>query len=137
MHATEKNKDLVTVVALALQRQSDSKYLITRRGPGQSGSGEWEFPGGKLEKGETQKFGLAREIHEELSIRLNENDLNFLAEHVEHYPSKSVQIFLWKMVIDYTPDLILTEHDLFLWVTTEEIKHFSLSSGDKPFLMFL
>ncbi len=137
MHATEKNNNLVSVVALALQRETDGKYLITRRGPGQSGEGEWEFPGGKMETGETQTGALVREIKEELAYAIDENRLFFLAENTEHYPLKSVRIFLWKLQIDHTPEFLLSEHDLFLWLTPDEIQHFSLSTGDKPFLKFL
>ena len=137
MHATEKRTNLVSVAALALQRESDGKYLVTRRGPGQSGEGEWEFPGGKIESGETQTAALVREIQEELSFTIDEQKLQFLAENIEHYPMKSVQIFLWKLRINHTPELGLTEHDLFVWVTPDEMQHFSLSSGDKPFLNYL
>lgn len=137
MYATQKNKKPVKVVALALQRKSDSSYLIARRGPGQSGAGEWEFPGGKIESGETQTQALVREIIEELSLHLEEKNLYFLAEHTEHYPQKSVQIFLWKAQVDFDPQIILTEHDQYQWLSREAIRSFVLSSGDKTFIQFL
>lgn len=137
MSATEKKKSPVKVVALALQRTSDLHYLITRRGPGQTGAGEWEFPGGKMEPGETQTQSLVREILEELSIALEESQLQFLAEHIEHYPEKSVHIFLWKMQIPENPNIILTEHDQYKWLNKTEIASFPLSLGDRPFLAYL
>ena len=139
MQATEnvKKDEWVVVVALALQRKSDQKYLLTRRGPGQSGAGEWEFPGGKIEPNETQKEALIREIKEELSITLNEDRLEFVGEHLENYPTKSVKIFLFKMLIDYNPQVTLTEHDLSLWLSKDQISNFNLSSGDKPFIYLL
>lgn len=139
MQATENNKKIaeVVVVALALQRKSDQKYLLTRRGPGQSGAGEWEFPGGKIEAEETQKQALIREIDEELSLSLDENKLVFVGEHLENYPTKAVQIFLWKMIVDYNPTIVLSEHDLSLWLSKDQIANFNLSAGDKPFINLL
>lgn len=137
MDATGKIKKTVEVVALALQRSIDQKYLIARRGPGQSGAGEWEFPGGKVEFGESQPQALVREIQEELSIELEKNKLQLLGDHVEHYPLKSVHIFLWKLVIDENPDIQLTEHDQFKWLSKEQIYVFSLSAGDRAFIPLL
>jgi 8-oxo-dGTP diphosphatase len=137
MHATEKKKNLVKVVALALQRKSDGRYLITRRGPGQSGAGEWEFAGGKIEAGESQVQALVREIKEELCLELFEKDLTFVAENIEHYPEKSVHIFLWRCVIENQPQIVLTEHDEMRWLSRDELKGFGLSRGDQPFISFL
>lgn len=137
MSATEKKKSPVKVVALALQRTTDFHYLITRRGPGQTGAGEWEFPGGKMEPGETQTQSLVREILEELSIELEEAKLQFLAEHIEHYSQKSVHIFLWKMQVPESPNIVLTEHDQYKWLNKKEILSFPLSLGDRPFVAYL
>lgn len=128
---------MIEVVALALQRLSDQHYLITRRGPGQAGAGEWEFPGGKVEPGETQTQGLVREIKEELSIDLVEKNLIFVADHIEHYPEKSVHIFLFKMVIGINPIIVLTEHDQYNWLHKNDILISSLSAGDRPFISHL
>ena len=134
MQATEKNNNLVQVVALALQRKTDQMYLLTRRGPGQSGAGQWEFPGGKIEDGETQTQALVREIKEELCFDLQEKELVFVSEHIEHYINKSVHIFLWKQVIDFNPEFVLTEHDLSVWVPKVQILNYNLSTGDRPFV---
>ena len=138
MQATENNKNnIVTIVALALFRKSDQKYLLTRRGPGQSGAGEWEFPGGKIETGESQKQALIREIQEELSIHLDEQDLIYISENLQQYQTKAVQIFLWKLEIDYNPQIILTEHDQSVWLSKDQILKYNLSLGDKPFINLL
>ena len=54
--------DNIRVVAIAFFRQTDQKYLICRRGPAGSGAGAWEFPGGKVDAGETEVEALVREV---------------------------------------------------------------------------
>ena len=58
---------LVLVASVALV-DGDSRVLISERPPGKSMSGKWEFPGGKVEFGETPETALIRELQEELSI---------------------------------------------------------------------
>jgi 8-oxo-dGTP diphosphatase len=58
--------DMLEVVAGVLER--DGRILICRRTAGQSHPLKWEFPGGKVEAGETPQVALARELHEELDI---------------------------------------------------------------------
>ena len=55
-------------VVMAAVVVRDGKYMICRRGPGRRLEGVWEFPGGKLERGETPEQGLERELREELGI---------------------------------------------------------------------
>lgn len=70
---------MLEVVALALIDQS-GRVLMQQRNPDRQHGGLWEFPGGKLEAGETAVLGLLREIDEELGLVLAEPDLNWLAE---------------------------------------------------------
>ena len=60
-------KPNVTVAAVI---QRDGKFLLTSRPEGKVYAGYWEFPGGKLEAGETVEQALRRELHEELGIRI-------------------------------------------------------------------
>jgi 8-oxo-dGTP diphosphatase len=139
MQATEKNKknEKVTVVALALKRSLDGKYLLARRGPGQSGAGEWEFPGGKIEAGETQKQALVREIKEELSLDISEQELTLVGDHVEFYLTKTVHIYLWSLRAQTISEIILSEHDSVCWCSPNEMMHLNLSAGDRPFIRLL
>lgn len=66
----EKLPTWIAVVALALRRR-DGRWLMHRRPPGKHHGGLWEFPGGKVEEGETPDFALKREIQEELGIGLD------------------------------------------------------------------
>lgn len=125
----------IEVVALALQKAADKKYLLARRGPGQSGAGHWEFPGGKVEKGESEKAALVREIDEELAFKINTDNLVFVAEQTFRYPEKLVNLKLWKLVSDQTEfDFKLSEHDQIAWCTPAEMRLYPLSPGDVFFI---
>lgn len=64
----------IAVAALAL-RGPDGRLLLQQRLPGKRHGGQWEFPGGKVETGETPRTALVREIAEELAISLDISDL--------------------------------------------------------------
>ena len=68
---------MLDVVALALI-SSSGRILLQRRPTERQHGGLWEFPGGKLERGETAIAGLLREIEEELGLRLAEADVHWL-----------------------------------------------------------
>lgn len=57
-------------VAVGVLIDADGRFLLTSRPPGKVYAGHWEFPGGKLEPGETVEDALARELHEELGITI-------------------------------------------------------------------
>jgi len=64
---TPSDRPLLHVVAAALV-DSDGRVLLQQRPPGKPMAGLWEFPGGKIEPGETPEAALVRELHEELGI---------------------------------------------------------------------
>ncbi len=104
----------VLVVAALIRRYADSekKILVVRRGPGQTGAGHWEFPGGKVERGESPQQALLREIDEELGIEIRVAD--FLAERDFSYPTKNIRLRVyWAETL--TQELRLSEHDDFKW----------------------
>ncbi len=133
----QNRSPVIEVVALALQNTVDSKYLLTRRGPGGSGAGFWEFPGGKIEPGETQVQALRREILEELSFDLNGYILTPLGENMHCYDNRRIRIFLWRAEVNSRPDLRLIDHDRAEWFSRHEIKEINLSAGDKYFISLI
>jgi mutator protein MutT len=132
-----KNKKTVEVVALAMQFTEDGSYLLTRRGPQESGAGMWEFPGGKIEYGETQKQALVREIDEELGVSIPANALEFVGQNLHEYPNADILIFLWKLRVEKKPELSLVDHDMAEWCQPPKMLEMSLSPGDKPFISLL
>ena len=60
-----------TQVAVAVLTRADETFLLASRPPGKPYAGYWEFPGGKVEPGETVHAALVRELHEELGIEVD------------------------------------------------------------------
>jgi 8-oxo-dGTP diphosphatase len=139
MSASENiaKNEILEVVALALRYVPGGQTMLARRGPEESGAGEWEFPGGKVEPGETQKEALVREIKEELSYVLKPEDLRLLGENTHQYPQRKIRIFLWEAEVRSKPAFILCDHDQVGWFSLDEIKELDLTAGDKPFISLL
>ena len=68
----ERERKIINVVGAAIV--TNGTVLCAQRGPGKSLAGYWEFPGGKLEDGETVHQALVRELDEELGVRLADSD---------------------------------------------------------------
>ena len=131
------NTDVLQVVALALFHPLRKRYLIVRRNQNQtSGAGHWEFPGGKIDAGETQTQALVREIVEELGFVMQESGLKYVHSHQHKYPQRTVELHLYKytMAID---QFMLVDHDLHAWVDEVEIATFELAPADIPFIKYL
>ena len=110
----------VRVVAAVIQAVNDKNEPVifaTQRGYGEYKDG-WEFPGGKIEAGETQQEALIREIKEELKITINVGDLIDTIEY--DYPEfhLSMDCFLCE-ISDGKP--VLTEHEAARWLTKEQL----------------
>lgn len=131
------NTDVLQVVALALFHPVRKRYLIVRRNKQQtSGAGHWEFPGGKIDLGETQTQALVREILEELGFTMNEAGLKYVHSNQHKYPQRMVELHLYKYekAID---EFLLVDHDLHAWVDETEIATFDLAPADLPFIKYL
>jgi 8-oxo-dGTP diphosphatase len=139
MSASENviNYPFIEVVALALYNTKTSKYMLARRGPAESGAGDWEFPGGKIEAGETHAEALVREINEELSFDLSPYQLSYVGAHLHKYPERDIKIYLWRVSIDFEPHFVLVDHDEVAWCTHDEITKINLTAGDKFFISLI
>ena len=102
----------VVDVAVGVLIKADGDFLLTSRPPGKVYAGYWEFPGGKLELGETVEQALARELHEELGIQTG-TVVAWKTELVD-YPHALVQLHFCK-VLDWSGELQMREAQSFAW----------------------
>jgi mutator protein MutT len=117
------------VVAAVLEK--DGRWLLAKRKKGDRFSGLWEFPGGKLEPGETSRQCLARELYEEFGIRARVGRL--LAKVTYTSPSFSIELVA-HAVSHLSGDLRLQDHEEIRWVTPGRAGRFPLTAPDKLLL---
>ena len=99
-------------VAVGVLLRADGAFLLTSRPEGKAYAGYWEFPGGKLEAGETVEQALRRELQEEIGITIQDAML-WKTERID-YPHALVQLNFCK-VTQWTGELQMLECQLFAW----------------------
>ena len=112
-------KTIRVVAAVIRAVNGDGKQMIfaTQRGYGEF-KGGWEFPGGKIEEGETPHAALKREIIEELETEIKVGDLIDTIEY--DYPAFHLSMdCFWAEIV--SGDLILKEHEAARWLTIENL----------------
>ena len=120
---------MIEVVAALVKR--DGRFMICQRPENKSRPLLWEFPGGKVEAGETKEAALARECREELDIELSVGAV--FAESTFVYPDISVHLSLFEAeIVSGEPKLL--EHRDIRWITPEEAHLFEFSPADVPFV---
>lgn len=102
----------LTEVAVGVLIRSSGDFLLTSRPRGKAYEGYWEFPGGKLESGETVAQALARELHEELGIVIGPASV-WKKETVD-YPHALVQLHFCK-IFHWEGDLQMREGQQYAW----------------------
>jgi 8-oxo-dGTP diphosphatase len=102
----------VVDVAVGILIRADGSFLLTSRPAGKVYAGYWEFPGGKLEAGETVGQALKRELHEELGIEMGAAQL-WKVDMVD-YPHALVRLNFCK-VSDWEGELQMREGQSFSW----------------------
>jgi len=108
--------------------EENGKVLIGRRKPGKHMGGKWEFPGGKIEPGETPQDSLARELQEELAIRVSVGQ--FLCSSFYEGDGVSLELLVYRVQrLEGEPALI--EHEELRWVRPEELTGFDLADSDR------
>jgi 8-oxo-dGTP diphosphatase len=121
---------MIQVVAAILER--DGRILICQRTPEQSHPLKWEFPGGKVEPGETTEQALTRELEEELGIHLATG--NEIGRYRFQYPGKNAIELVFYRVVGYSSEpRNLIFHDM-RWVPGDELAQFDFVEGDRDFI---
>ena len=118
---------MVTVVAAVIFREG--RLLAARKKEGLPLAGSWEFPGGKVDPGETPEQGLKRELAEELGIDCTVRE--FFCESVHHYDDCSVRLLGYR-VETLAERFVLTDHDAIRWLEYAEIEDLDWAPADIP-----
>ena len=103
--------------------------LIARRAAGEKFAGYWEFPGGKLEPGETPEQGLQRELWEELGVQVEVGD--FVGESTYEYAQGALRLLAYRVRL-LSDALRLTVHDEYKYVEVRELTTYDLLPADIP-----
>jgi len=114
-------------VVAALLRRGD-RFLLCRRPMHKARGGQWEFPGGKVEPGETKQQAIIREIREELNLEISAG--SSAAQTVHAYPDLTVHLSLMETEI-LCGELHQNEHSQIAWVTLQDAWEYDLCPADR------
>ena len=107
----------------------NSTVLLCRRKAGEKLEGYWEFPGGKIDTGETPQQCLERELLEELGVK--SHALEVFLENIHHYEHGVIKLI--GIFTDLTEkDFTLFVHDKAQWIEIRDILNYQLSPADIP-----
>lgn len=118
----------VREVTAAIIRKN-GRILIARRAAGENMAGGWEFPGGKIEEGETPEECLKRELYEEFGISADIG--RFFCESIYEYPKGTIRLLAYFVDI-VRGELSLRVHDQIAWVSAGELRSYTLLPADIP-----
>lgn len=117
-------------VAVAVIRH-EGRLLISQRMPGDSFGGFWEFPGGKLDQGETMEVCLAREIREELGVEIRVGSKQMVISH--RYPGRLIRLHCFEChLVQGEPQAL--ECASWKWVDPEELERFTFPPASSPLI---
>ena len=119
----------IPVVAGFLRK--DGKILVGQRPENNSLAGQWEFPGGKIEIGETPEQALARELHEELGIEADVGDLKLACSH--SYGDVGILILFYE-ILYWKGEPRAKHHMMLEWIHPEELKTRKIPEANRKIL---
>jgi len=108
-----------------------NKVMIARRAHGKHLAGYWEFPGGKIEQGETPESCLTRELKEEFDIEASIE--NYIGESIFEYPDKTIRLKAFSCKI-ISGEIKLNDHDKIEWINIEQLTNYKLAPADIPLI---
>jgi 8-oxo-dGTP diphosphatase len=117
----------VRVVGALVRREA--RILLTRRPPGRSQAGRWEFPGGKVHAGETDEQALARELEEELGVTARVGEAYLTVEHA--YPDLRISLAIYVCELEGQEPRCIDVAEI-AWVPPEALLNYDLTPADVP-----
>jgi 8-oxo-dGTP diphosphatase len=132
MTQESRARPLLIVAAAAFVR-SDGRLLLAQRPVGKPMAGLWEFPGGKVEAGETPQGALARELREELGVDVAETDMDAFS-FASHSYEKFHLLMPVFMVRRWEGEIEAREGQQLAWVSAAEIRSYPAPEADLPLI---
>ena len=121
-------------VAVGVVRNPGALYLIQQRQVGKPCEGQWEFPGGKVEPGESPENALCRELREELGIRVQKASQLMLHKHNYDHANVLLHVFL---VDSFEGSVESKEGQLIQWKDLEQILELEVLEAVHPIVQAL
>jgi len=115
-------------VAVGILFNNKRQVLIGQRVVKDDYYQKWEFPGGKLEDGESAESALAREFQEEVGISIKDSDSFMTLDH--NYPDRHVRLYV-QTIKSYTGNVLPLEGQAIKWVALEELSHIDFLKGNQ------
>lgn len=123
---------IVLVAACALV-DADNRILIAKRPAGKAMAGLWEFPGGKIEEGETPEACLIRELREELAVTTWESCLAPLSFASHGYEDFHLLMPLF-VCRKWEGNPVAQEHAALKWVRANRLREYDMPPADAPLI---
>ena len=124
----------MTLVVAAAIFDAAGKVLIAERPSGKHMAGRWEFPGGKVAAGESERAALSRELEEELGIQVT--GASSLMRLTHRYPDRDVELSLW-VVESYQGEPRPLDGQRLKWVERSQLGREDILEADRPFVAAL
>jgi 8-oxo-dGTP diphosphatase len=121
------------VIVVAAVIEEDGRFLVTRRQHGVHLAGMWEFPGGKIDAGETHANALRRELREELDTDVDVGELVFDVTH--EYPDRAVALYFYRCTLLGAPRPLLGQE--MRWVARGELSSLGFPPADAALITLL
>lgn len=106
------------------------RILVARRAPHKSAPGLWEFPGGKVEAGESPSEALEREIHEEMDLKIKVLKTFDISNTLVGDRHIRLQVMVCDVIGEFAG--VSSDHDAFLWAKTGDIESLNWATPDLP-----
>ena len=119
------------VAAVLWQSESRERFLIAQRPSGKHLAGFWEFPGGKVETGESARSALERELEEEVGIAVGK--ASPLMRVYYRYPERNILLDTWE-VVSFRGSAEPREDQALKWIGLQEIEAYRFPPADRPIL---